>query len=147
MDDVLSVKSNVTICLIELRESKEQSQELLRDLKSWFAERKKKVCKEMAWKRALGVDLLFFLSNCSYVHALFCQLFFPIKDGIDIQLLEQPSKGSGPNALLADGIASVRQIEDTLLECKSNLTKLFTKAFQAWNVHAGSTTRSGRSVV
>jgi hypothetical protein len=60
MDDVLSIKSNVTICLIELRESKDQSQELLKELKSWFAERKKKVCKEMAWDRALGVCLPFF---------------------------------------------------------------------------------------
>jgi hypothetical protein len=43
IDDVMLVKNNVTSCLIELRESKEQNEKLLISLNKWFADSGKKV--------------------------------------------------------------------------------------------------------
>ena len=44
MDDVIAVKDSVTICLIELRDTKEQAAVLLNSLKTWFAKSGKQVC-------------------------------------------------------------------------------------------------------
>jgi hypothetical protein len=81
---------------------------------------------------------------CAYISSLSPHLH---KGSTNIQLLGNSKGGSGLSAPLADGIASVRQIEDTLLECKANLTSLFEKAFQTWSSHASSTGPPSRSNV